>query len=93
MVTPEILSFTAKQLHPGHIAHEGHDLFTGLLWLAAVLLDGGNDKLVDVCRLPLRVSPRCQQADLRIAPRPEAQTVEPALGLAVFFSQTKATLL
>src|SRR5699024_359266 len=34
--------------------------------------------------LPLRVSPRCQQADLRVAPRPEAQAVEPALGLAGF---------
>ena len=49
-----------------------------------VLLDRGNDKLVDVCRLPLWVSPCCQQANLRVAPRPEAQAVEPALGLAVF---------
>ena len=62
---------SGKQLHPGHIAHEGHDLFTGLLRLAAVFLYGGDNKLVDVGRLPFRMSPRRQQAHLRVAPCPK----------------------
>ena len=76
-----------EQLHPGHIAHEGHDLITGLVRLSAVLLDRGNNELMDVCRLPFRVSPCRQQANLRVAPRPKAQAIKPALGLSVFFSQ------
>ena len=47
-------------------------------------LDGRNDKLVDVGRLPLGVAPCRQQAHLRIGPCPEAQPVKPAIRLAVF---------
>src|SRR5699024_8734342 len=59
-------------------------LITGLVRLSAVLLDRGNNELMDVCRLPFRVSPCRQQANLRVAPRPKAQAIKPALGLSVF---------
>lgn len=40
---------------------------------------------MDIRRLPFGVSPRRQQADLRVAPRPKAQAVKPAGGFAVLF--------
>ena len=49
----------------------------------------GTHGLMDVCRLPFRVSPCRQQANLRVAPRPETQAVEPALGLSVFLQPHK----
>lgn len=46
--------------------------------------------MVDVSGLPLGVSPCCQQAHLRIAPRPEAQSVKPAGRLAVSLQPGKS---
>ena len=51
---------------------KGNNLFPGLVRLFAVGFNGGNDKLVDIGRLPLRMPFCCQQADLRISPRPKA---------------------
>ena len=74
-----------EQLHTGQITHEGNDLVTGFVWLFAVGLDGGNDKLVNVGGLPLGVSLGRQQADLGVGPRPEAQPIKPAIRLFVLF--------
>jgi len=82
-----------EQLHTGQIAHEGNNLFPGLVRLFAVGLYGGNDKLMDIRRLPFGVAPGSQQADFCVPPRPKAQPVKPVSAFLFFFSQTKATLL
>ena len=58
--------------------------FTGLVRFFTVSFNGRNDELVDVCRLPFWVSSCCQQAHLRVAPRPKAQAVKPAISFSVF---------
>ena len=81
-----------KELHAGQISHQGKNFVAGLVRLFAVGLNRGNDKLMDVGSLPLRVALGSQQADFRIAPCPEAKAVKPAYpAFLFFFSQTKAT--
>ena len=80
-----------EQLHAGQIAHEGNDLITGFIRLFAVGFNGRNDKLMNVGGLPFGVSLGCQQANLGVGPRPEAQPIKPTVRLAVFFSRTNAT--
>ena len=79
-----------KELHAGQISHQGNDFVAGLVRLFAVGLNRGNDKLMDVGSLPLRVSLGCQQADFRVAPRPEAKAVKPAICLLVLFQSDES---
>ena len=74
-----------KELHAGQISHQGNDFVAGLVRLFAVGFNRGNDKLMDVGGLPLRVSLGSQQAYFRVAPRPEAEAVKPAIRLLVLF--------
>ena len=74
----------SKELHAGQIAHQGNDFGAGLVQRFGVGLNRGNDKLMDVGSLPLRVSLGCQQANLGVRPRPEAQPIKPTVRLAVF---------
>ena len=78
-----------EQLHTGQIAHEGNNLFPGLVRLFAVGLYGGNDKLMDIRRLPFGMAPCCQQADLGVSPRPKAQPVKPTARLFILFQPDK----
>ena len=78
-----------EQLHTGQIAHEGNNLFPGLVRLFAVGLYGGNDKLMDIRRLPFGVAPGSQQADFCVPPRPKAQPVKPAIRFFVLFQPDK----
>ena len=83
--SPTGRGLSGKELHAGQIAHQGNNFVAGLVRLFAVGLNRGNDKLMDVGSLPLRMSLGCQQADFRIAPCPEAKTVKPAIRLLVLF--------
>ena len=83
--SPTGRGLSGKELHAGQIAHQGNDFGAGLVRLFAVGFNRGNDKLMDVGSLPLRVSLGCQQADFRVAPRPEAKAVKPAICLLVLF--------
>ena len=74
-----------KELHAGQIAHQGNNFVAGLVRLFAVGLNRGNDKLMDVGSLPLRVALGCQQANFCIASCPEAKAVKPAIRLLVLF--------
>ena len=80
-----------KELHAGQIAHQGNDFGAGLVRLFAMGFNRGNDELMDVGSLPLRVALGCQQADFCIAPCPEAKAVNQLSAFLFFFSQTKAT--
>ena len=82
-----------EQLHMGQIAHEGNNLFPGLVRLFAVGLYGGNDKLMDIPRLPFGVAPGSQQADFCVPPRPKAQPVKPAIRFFVLFQPDKSHTL
>ena len=80
---------SGKELHPGQVAHKGHDLFPGLVRLFAVGFNRGNDKLMDICRLPFGMALGSQQADFRISPRPEAKTIKPTVCLFILFQPDK----
>ena len=71
------------------VAHEGNDLVPRFVRLFAVGLDGGNDKLMDIRRLPFGAAPGRQQTDLSVSPRPKAQAVKPAVRLPVFLQPDK----
>lgn len=79
-----------KELHAGQIAHQGNNFVAGLVRLFAVGLNRGNDKLMDVGSLPLRVALGCQQANFCIASCPEAKAVKPAIRLLVLFQPDKS---
>ena len=74
-----------KELHAGQISHQGKNLVAGLVRLFAVGFNRGNDKLMDVGSLPLRVALGCQQANFCIASCPEAKAVKLAIRLFVLF--------
>ena len=80
---------SGKELHPGQVAHEGHNLFPGLVRLFAVGFNRGNDKLMDICRLPFGMAPGSQQADLSVSPRPEAKAIKPTVCLFILFESHK----
>ena len=79
-----------KELHAGQIAHQGNNFVAGLVRLFAVGLNRGNDKLMDVGSLPLRVALGCQQANFCIASCPEAKAVKPAIRLLVLFQSDES---
>lgn len=74
-----------KELHAGQISHQGKNFVAGLVRLFAMGFNRGNDELMNVGSLPLRVSLGSQQADFRVAPCPEAKAVKPAIRFLVLF--------
>lgn len=62
-----------EQLHPGHVPHQGLNAAAGLVRFPAVLLDMGDNDLVDVPGPPFGVAPGRQKAQFRVGPRPMAR--------------------
>ena len=93
LVSPHVPAgrgLSRKELHAGQVAQEGNNLVAGLVRLFAVGFNGGNDKLMDIRGLPFGMAPGRQQADFRVAPRPEAQAVKPTVRLFVFLQPDKS---
>lgn len=82
-----------EQLHSRKVSHKLHDFLPCLVRLLAVRFQWGNDKLMDTGRPALRMAFHTQQADLRIPPGPEPQTVKPTWGLPVLFQPHKCHCL
>ena len=76
---------SGKELHAGQISHQGNDFVAGLVRLFAVGLNRGNDKLMNIGSLPLRMSLGSQQTNFRVAPCPEAKAIKPAICFLVLF--------
>ena len=83
--SPAGRGLSGKELHAGQISHQGNDFVAGLVRLFAVGLNRGNDKLMDVGSLPLRMSLGSQQTNFRVAPCPEAKAIKPAICFLVLF--------
>ena len=79
-----------KQLHPRQIAHEGNNLFPGLVRLFAVGLYGRNNKLMDIRCLPFGVPSCGQQANFCVSPCPKSQPIKPAIRFFVLFQPDKS---
>lgn len=59
-----------KQLHTGHVSHQGLNAAAGLLRFFAVFLNAGMNHLMDISFVPLGVASGRQQAQFRVGSRP-----------------------
>ncbi len=78
-----------EKLYPGNVAHKGNDFFPRYIRLFAVLLDGGDNELMNTRRFSLWVSPCGKQAEFRVSPRPKSQAVKPCVGFFIEFQPYK----